>query len=318
MKYIEYLNAALKARVANEENLVIFGQNIAAGSCLSGLTRGLNVSGKSLVINTPNSENTLCGIGFGAMLSGANAIFFMKQLDFLFLGIDHIFNTYNILRRKAPQTSFTVFPVIVDSGYEGPQASANNLSDFCSLANVEGYTLVGKADIDAIVKSRLITPGFRIICASQRLFKTELIETLPIFISEDQRVYQYAAGSDVTVVCFNLSLPQGLEFNRQLTEKGISAELFSVHEALPGGWNKILESVARTRRLIILDDSKSVNTASVQLENKAMAEGPLAYKKIIRRDLSGYHYRPHSDQFTVDSQAIILELSLSPSELGQT
>ena len=113
-----------------EKNIVIFGQNIDAGSCLSGLTRGLGKVNNGLTINTPNCENTLVGVGFGLMLNSTSSIFFMKQQDFLLLGIDHLVNTYNIVRQHNPQASFTIFPVIVDSGYEGAQSALNNFNDF--------------------------------------------------------------------------------------------------------------------------------------------------------------------------------------------
>ena len=84
--------------MSKHDELVLFGQNINAGSCLGGLTRNLKVKENSKVINSTNSENTLCGFGFGLLIGGVNSILFMKQLDFLLLGIDHLVNTFNIIR----------------------------------------------------------------------------------------------------------------------------------------------------------------------------------------------------------------------------
>ena len=123
MKYVQFVNSLLKNVIKKENDLVLYGQNINAGSCLSGLTRGLGNVNSGLTINTPNCENTLVGIGFGLMLSGTSSIFFMKQMDFLLLGIDHLVNTYNIIRQDKPEVSFTIFPINVDSGYEGPQSA---------------------------------------------------------------------------------------------------------------------------------------------------------------------------------------------------
>jgi len=98
MKYIEYVNEQIRNTVKDPENLVLFGQNISAGSCLSGLTKGLSVNPTSKIINSTNSENSLCGFGFGLMINDVSSVFFMKQLDFLLLGIDHLVNTYNNIR----------------------------------------------------------------------------------------------------------------------------------------------------------------------------------------------------------------------------
>lgn len=83
MKYIEYINQIIKQKVSGQKQVVLLGQNIAAGSCISGFTRGIKPEAPSRIINTPNCENTLCGVGFGAMINGISAVFFMKQLDFL-------------------------------------------------------------------------------------------------------------------------------------------------------------------------------------------------------------------------------------------
>ena len=130
MKYVQYLNSLIKEQLSCQSDIVIFGQNIDAGSSLSGLTRGLSVK-KGIVINTQNSENLLVGAGFGLMLNSVSSVFFMKQMDFLLLGIDHLVNTYNIIRQVNPKASFTIFPITVDSGFEGPQSSLNNFDDFC-------------------------------------------------------------------------------------------------------------------------------------------------------------------------------------------
>ena len=84
MKYIEYVNEQIKNTVKDPENLVLFGQNISAGSCLAGLTKGLSVNPTSKIINSTNSENSLCGFGFGLMLNGISSVFFMKQLIFYY------------------------------------------------------------------------------------------------------------------------------------------------------------------------------------------------------------------------------------------
>lgn len=309
MKYIEFLNTTIKDLVLTKDKIVLFGQNIAAGSCISGLTKGLQVKTGNLIINTPNCENTLCGVGFGSMMHGVSAVFFMKQLDFLLLGIDQLTNTYNIVRRKAPKASFTIFPVVVDSGYEGPQASLNNLGDFCSIANIQGFSLTNQCDIREILEKHLVTPGFRIIAASQRLFKTEIIPIQEmIYVNPERTVFQYTDGPAASIVCFNFSFPHGLELNKRLQDRGIRTSLFSVNTATPTAWERIVESAQQTRKLVLIDDSKSTNVPWQALLQDIFERVRLENKIIIRRDLSGYYPRPHADQLFIDYEAVINRL----------
>src|SRR5262245_16358024 len=199
MNYLTHVNALIKAKVAEKRPLVMFGQNIAAGSCVGGLTRGLKSGNGHHVLNTPNCENTLVGTGFGLMLSGVSSLFLMKQQDFLLLGIDQLVNSYNMIRRRKLESSFTIVNVVVDSGYEGPQSALNNFHDFCSIARIPGYAITNKHDADFIMQRHLLAPGFRIIGVSQRLAKTDLLEMSdPVSHDENGEIFQYAEGDDVT------------------------------------------------------------------------------------------------------------------------
>jgi len=313
MKYVECINEILKKKVMEPEHIFIFGQNIAAGSCLSGLTRGLKVKPGGRIINTPNCENTLCGIGFGSMMNNVPAIFFMKQQDFLLLGVDQLVNTYNIARRKAPKSSFTILQVIVDSGYEGPQSALNNLSDFCSIARVPGYTAINKIEAEEIINKHLIAPGFRIIAISQKFFKTEIMDVPCIYMNEECSLFQYAQGEDATIVCFNLSLAYGLELHRRMLEKNVQASVFSVNAALPIPWIEILADVKETKRVIIIDDSKSVNAPWQNLLNALHEQGGMEKHTVVRRSFEGYWCRPHHDQLEIDYDGLVKDYICQPS-----
>ena len=222
MNYTQFVNSILKKKIEKEKNIVIFGQNINAGSCLSGLTRGLGKVNNGLTINTPNCENTLVGVGFGLMLNSTSSIFFMKQQDFLLLGIDHIVNTYNIVRQHNPLASFTIFPIIVDSGYEGPHSALNNFNDFCSIGNIDGYSFTNEIDTKKIISKYLFEPGFRILGVSQRLLDQELFKLQVFKYDKKCRYFQYTKGDDVSIVSFNYSLPYGLTIGKMLADNNLS------------------------------------------------------------------------------------------------
>lgn len=308
MNYVNFINELVRKNVSEAERVVLFGQNIDAGSCLSGLTRNLRVKPASMIINTPNSENTLCGIGFGLMMDGVNSIFFMKQLDFLLLGIDHLVNTYNFIRRKAPKASFTIMPCIVDNGYQGLQSSFNNLGDICSIARIKGFTVTNKIDAERIINAELISPGFRIIGVSVRLFKGELIEPGLVFASSDNTVFQYTQGNDATIVCFNLSFPYGHDLCKKMGERGLAASLFSVNVATPTDWGRIIEDTKKTGRLVIIDDSKSENLSCHALLCEAQKSRETMKHVLHSRDMAGDWLSPNHDLLEIKYNEMIDKL----------
>ena len=305
MKYIQFVNSVLRNKIQKEKNLVLYGQNINAASCLSGLTRGLGDVNNGLTINTPNSENTLVGIGFGLMLSGTSSIFFMKQMDFLLLGLDQLVNTYNIIRQNEPKASFTIFPITVDSGYEGPQSALNNLNDFCSIAGVAGYSFTNKRDTEQIISDYLLQPGFRIMSPSQRLLREDLLDIEVINQDKDCCYFQYEKGKDVSIVCFNYSLPYGVILTEELSKKNINSSLFSVNSYLEFDYSYIINDLQNTRNLILIDDTKSRNSSSDKFLKNIYNYCELDKKIIINRKFSEDLFFPRHDQLEIVYQSVV-------------
>lgn len=308
MKYVEYINGLLKNEIAKSGKVVLFGQNINAGSCLSGLTRNLKVQDSAMVINTQNSENTLVGVGLGMMLDGVSSVFFMKQLDFLLLGIDHLVNTYNIIRADDPKASFTIMPIVVDSGYEGPQSSLNNFADFCSIAGIQGFSCTNKIDTERIITKHLISPGFRIIGVSQRLLRQEVLDLEITGSGPDESYFKYRDGKDATIVCFNYSLPYGLELYNKLQAEGIGSSLYSVNTYSGAGLSAVVQEVERTKKLVLFDDSKSVNLPCDRFLFEAADKFRTGKNIVIRRTLSKEMFYPVSDEMKIDYAGIIKSL----------
>ncbi len=310
MKYIQYINELISEKTAGTKDLVLFGQNIAAGSHISGLTKGLRVGKGGVIINTPNSENTLTGLGFGMMLGGVSSIFFMKQLDFLLLGIDQLVDTYNFVRRKKPKASYTIVPVISDLGYHGLQSSFNNFGDIASVARIPGFTITNKIDAEEIINTHLISPGFRIIGVGQRLFGDEILDVPKVYSNNEKTLFQYAEGDKATIVCFNLSFPYGWELYNKLKEKGINSSLFSVNSVTPIGWQKIIEDVSETGNLIVIDDSKSENSSCDNFIMNVLEKCQIRNKIIVKREIKGNEWLyPNPDLLQIDYEAIVNKLS---------
>ncbi len=310
MRYIQHINELIVKKTANTDGLVLYGQNIAAGSCLSGLTRGLKVGKGGLIINTPNSENTLAGLGFGMMLGGTSSIFFMKQLDFLLLGIDQLVHSYNFIRRKEPRASYTIVAIISDLGWHGLQSSFNNFGDMCSIARIPGWTITNRADAEEIINTHLIAPGFRIIGVPQRLFGQEILELKTIFINNDKTLFQYEKGKKATIVCFNCSLPYGLKLHEFLKEKKIDSSLFSINSVTPINWDKIIEDGKKTKNLVVIDDSKSENLSCDNFLVAMLEKCKLNKKIIVKREINGNDWLfPNLDELEINYENIVKKLT---------
>jgi pyruvate/2-oxoglutarate/acetoin dehydrogenase E1 component len=308
--YIAALNDLIVAATAKLPNAVLYGENIDTGSRISGLTRNLKVPLGGRIINVGDCEATHCGVGFGMALDGGTAVLFAKQLDFMLLGIDHFVSTYNFIRcRPRPELgSFTIIAIVCDQGLQGPQSSFNALGDICSLARVDGYTLTNNQEALHVLNSQLGKPGFRFIALSQRMFGTECLDLKLVHASPDSSLFQYSDGDDVTIVCFNFSLPHGLALQQQLARVGLAASLFSANYVAQPDWTRIAERLARSRKLVVLDDSKSLHSRATALVCDLLTRVcPFAHVVVSRGD--AVEFGVSSEEFTVDGEAIVAQLT---------
>ena len=305
--YASCINRVLKALLIQDDPFVLFGQNVSAGSCLSGVTRGLQSTQGLEMFNTPNCENAMVGFGFGMMIRGVNSAFVVKQHDFLLLTIDHMVNTYNMIKLQEMSAAFTIVCVVVDSGFEGPQSRLNNLGDFSSIADIPTYSVSTVQEAESILPL-LKEPGFRIIALSQRMFRTPMLQ--PILSSEmDDKQVLYRLDDqkepDMTVVSMNFSLPQSLELQALAAQSGRNAEVFSVTNALPKDFSAIIDAAQKTKKVVIIDDSRSINRSSDRLHLALLQTVPDCQVVVRQRSCKITDIVPNADVFEIDSHEIL-------------
>jgi len=308
--YITAVNQLIASEVARISNVVLYGENINKGSHISGLTRNLKVQEGGRIINIGNCEATHCGVGFGLMLNGVSSVLFVKQLDFMLLGMDHFVSTYNFTRCHCEPSSlgsFTIIVVVCDQGFQGPQSSFNALGDICSLARVPGYTITNNQDAAHVLRTQLRNPGFRFIALSQRLFPTEFMNLEMVYAADDSSVFQYTAGENITIVCFNFALPEGHILQKILLDHGITSSLFSVNHVPQQNWERIKQSVAQTRKLVVIDDSKSVNLLCYTLLHEVAQDCPPCQKIVVTRE-TDIDFGVCPDDLQIDYNSILSQL----------
>ena len=306
--YIEQIIEQINKVTENCGPVLLYGENIDTGSRIGGLARGLKVNPAGRILNDGNCELTHIGVGLGMMLDGGNAAVFMKQLDFLLLGLDQMVNTFNYIRAFPPENglgSFTIFPIVCDQGYQGPQSSINVASDFASMANIDVFCLNGAEDASMVIRENFVSPGFRVVCTSQRLFGSPALD-LPIEAhSSDNAVFKYRSGDDVTIVCYNFSLRDGVELAERLSNIAVQSDLFHVNFVPDMNISLLSESCARTNKVVLIDDSKSVTKFSDilvrELQSAALEFSVLSF---VRRGCSADRYGVVEDRFLPDYEAV--------------
>jgi pyruvate dehydrogenase E1 component beta subunit len=299
--------------------ILLYGENINYGSCIGGLARGLTVNPAGSIQNVGNFELTHVGLGLGILLDGGQAALFGKQLDFIVLGLEQACDTFNFIRAyKAPSTwgSFTIFVVVCDQGYQGPQSSMNSAGDFASLVNIPVFCLNGAADAKTVVQQNFASPGFRVICLSQRLFSAPALTMPAEWFSADGALFRYRTGDDATVVSFNFSLRDALDLDTQLAATGVHSDLFHMNFVPGADMSPVLESCRRTGKLVLVDDSKTVTKfGDILIAELAQSGAGVEVLSFCRRGCSDHDYGANEDRFVPDVERALAFVQRSRTDV---
>jgi hypothetical protein len=260
---VQYVNKSIIERFSHK-NSVIFGQNIVAGSRISGLGSNLDSQPGITAINTPNVENSLMGFGLGMMINGTDSVFIMKQHDFALLGLDQITNTVNVAKTYNLKASFVLIMVVVDSGYEGPQASLNNLDEFASLSRSPVYFLNSPSNIDDAFESSK-TPGFHMMAISQKSMKN-LVPSYPKanLLTPLGPIIENSADGKILIIFFGLDLGYLNEIESTFKANSFSVDLLIVSR-IQGDMSIDSSSISKYSSVLVVETSKAEVSYSQKL-----------------------------------------------------
>ena len=252
-----------------DKTIYLMGEEVAEYNGAYKASKGmLDEFGDKRVIDTPISEAGFSGIGVGSTMTGNRPIIEYMTFNFALVGIDQIINN----AAKIRQMSGGQFncPIV----FRGPTASAGQLAATHSqafeswYANCPGLKVIVPSnpyDAKGLLKSAIRDDDPVIFMESEQMYgdKGEVPDgeyTLPIGVAEIKR-----SGDDVTLVSFGKILKEGIKAATELEKEGIQVELIDLRTIRPLDYKTIFESVKKTNRLVILEESWPFGNISTEI-----------------------------------------------------
>jgi pyruvate dehydrogenase E1 component beta subunit len=272
MKTIQFRQAiaeAMSEEMRRDESIYLMGEEVAEYNGAYKASKGmLDEFGAKRVIDTPISELGFSGIGVGSTMTGNRPIIEFMTFNFALVGIDQIINN----AAKIRQMSGGQFPCPIV--FRGPTGSAGQLAATHSqafeswYANCPGLKVIVPSnpyDAKGLLKSAIRDDDPVIFMESEQMYgdKGEVPEgeyTLPIGVAEIKR-----AGKDVTLVSFGKILKEALHAAEELAKEGIDCEVIDLRTIRPLDYNTIFESIKKTNRLVILEESWPFGNISTEI-----------------------------------------------------
>ena len=262
MKTIQFRQAiaeAMSEEMRRDQSIYLMGEEVAEYNGAYKASKGmLKEFGEKRVIDTPISEAGFSGVGVGSTMTGNRPIIEFMTFNFALVGIDQIINN----AAKIRQMSGGQFPCPIV--FRGPTGSAGQLAATHSqafeswYANCPGLKVIVPSnpyDAKGLLKSAIRDDDPVIFMESEQMYgdKGEVPEgeyTLPIGIADVKR-----SGNDVTLISFGKILKEAIKAAEVLAKENIECEIIDLRTIRPLDYHTIFESVKKTNRLVILEES---------------------------------------------------------------
>lgn len=259
LTYREAVAWGIAQEMRRDPRLVMLGEDIAgAGGVFKTDSGLLEEFGPSRVRDTPISEQAILGAAMGAAMTGIPVIAEIMFSDFLAVCFDLIAN--EIAKARYMTNGQVSLPLVVQTlNGAGARFGAQHSQ---SLENwtmaVPGLKVVAPstpADVVGLMAAAVRDPDPVVFFEHKALLATigevpdgELVDELGT-----ARIRR--AGSDVSIVALAAMVPKALEAAEQLAGEGISAEVIDVRSLVPLDTQSLLESVAKTGRLVTVEEN---------------------------------------------------------------
>ena len=274
----EALRDAMAEEMRRDERVFVMGEEVAEYQGAYKVTQGLlDEFGPKRVIDTPITEYGFAGIGTGAAMGGLRPIVEFMTFNFAMQAIDHIINS-------AAKTNYMSggqmrCPVV----FRGPNGAASRVGAQHSqnygpwYASVPGLIVIAPydaADAKGLLKAAIRTEDPVVFLENELVYGRSFdVPDIDDYVLPIGKARVMREGSDVTIVSYSIGVGFALEAAEQLAEDGIDAEVIDLRTLRPLDRQAILDSLAKTNRLVIAEEGWPTCSIAAEVIAICMEEG---------------------------------------------
>jgi pyruvate/2-oxoglutarate/acetoin dehydrogenase E1 component len=257
IEFRDAIRDALAEEIERDPSVVFFGEDVAAPGGVFAVTKGLHERfGDERVFDTPISELALAGAAYGAAVTGLRPVIEIMFGDFMALPMDSLVNQSAKFWYISNEQG--TVPLVVRSAVGGG-------GRFGAIhSQMHGTWFQGIPGLKIAAPS---TPG-----EAKGLLKGAIRDDNPVLFLEHKRLYSVKGpepeeeviplgrarvarrGDDLTIVAISKGVPDALAAADELAADGLQAEVIDLRTLRPLDVATVLESVARTNRLLAVEE----------------------------------------------------------------
>jgi pyruvate dehydrogenase E1 component beta subunit len=274
----EALRDAMAEEMRKDDRVFVMGEEVAEYQGAYKVTQGLlDEFGAKRVVDTPITEYGFAGLGTGAAMGGLKPIVEFMTFNFAMQAIDHIINS-------AAKTNYMSggqmrCPIV----FRGPNGAASRVAAQHSqnygpwYASVPGLIVIAPysaADAKGLLKAAIRSEDPVVFLENELLYGHSFdVPKLDDYVLPIGKARVAREGTDVTLVSYSIGVGVALDAATRLSEQGIEAEVIDLRTLRPLDKETVLKSLAKTNRMVCVEEGWPVCSISSELMAIVMEEG---------------------------------------------
>ncbi len=289
---IDALTMAMAWELEHDDDVVMLGEDIGLNGGVFRTTAGLQERfGPQRVMDTPLAEGMIAGVSIGMAAQGLKPVAEIQFMGFIYPIVDQMINHAGRMRNRTRGRLHC--PMVIRAPFGGGIHAPEHHSESTEalFAHMPGIRVVipsSPARAYGLLLAAIRDPDPVVFLEPKRIYRSNKQavadngEALPLDVC-----YILREGSDVTVVTWGAMVFESLKSAEQMSAQGISCEVIDLTTISPIDEQTILESVAKTGRLIIVHEAAKNCGVGAEIAAMVAEEGMYDLRCPIRR-VTGY------------------------------
>ncbi|UOF94504.1 MAG: pyruvate dehydrogenase complex E1 component subunit beta [Bacteroides sp.] len=269
IQFREALREAMIEEMIKDDTIYLIGEEVGEYEGAYKVSQGmLKKFGSKRIIDTPISESGFSGISIGSAMNGLKPIVEFMTFNFSLVAIDSIINSAaKIFQMSGGQFSI---PIV----FRGPTGSAGQLGAQHSqcfanwYANCPGLKVIvcsNPYDAKGLLKSSIIDPDPVIFMESETMYSDKAYVPEKEYYIDIGKAKIVKNGTDITIVGFGKILKNVYEAITLTKDLNINVEVIDLRTIRPIDYNTVIQSVKKTGRLILIEESWPLGNISTEI-----------------------------------------------------
>ena len=257
LTYAQAAVRALQIEMAQDERIVILGEDVGRGG-IFGQYAGLQAHfGKDRIIDTPISEAAIMGAGVGMALAGMRPIVEMRVVDFALCGMDEVINQAAKNRYMFGGQGRVPLVMRMPIGIWDASAAQHSQSLEAWFAHVPGLVVVcpsNAQDNFSLLRSALASGDPVVYMEHKTLWGSQSMVDVSLHVPLG-KAHLMREGSHLTIVSWSKQLSTCEQAAHDLSALGIEIDLIDLRTIWPWDREAVLSSCAKTGKLLVVHEA---------------------------------------------------------------